>query len=115
MSRRKSRRTKAGANPGGDERSWAEYGGVGLTPSSDHSPLPRLLLPAAAIGILVSLTVVLCASWEPFNHTQSKSASIMDIALAYAIPVLLAVGGALCAIVIGFGLVRFVQDLFSEK
>ena len=53
LSRRRRRRTKVGANPGTTERSWAEYSGVTLTPSSDHSLWQRLFMPVLFTRLLI--------------------------------------------------------------
>ena len=115
MSRRRNRRVKPGANPGGEKRSWGEYGGVGLTPSSDHKPSTRLVLPVVCFGILISLLVVFAGDWEVFNHLLPKEPTFTDTVLAYGIPALLMLCGLLCTIVILFGLKRFVEDLFSDR
>lgn len=115
LSRRRNRRVKVGANPGGEERSWAEYGGVGLTPSSDHKPLTRLILPIVCFGTLISVLVVLVGDWEVFNHLEPKETSLADTFFAYAIPALLVFCVLVSAVVILFGLKRFVEDLFSRK
>lgn len=115
MSRRRNRRVKPGANPGGEERSWAEYGGVGLTPSSDHKPLTRLILPVICFGILIALPVVLATNFSAFDHTKYKATSIADTVFAYAIPALLVICGVMCALAVLFGLKRFIEDLFSTK
>lgn len=106
---------KPHANPRGEQRSWAEYGGVGLTPSSDHKRGARLFLPAICFGVLAALVIVLLTSLDAFDHTRAKSTSIFDTVFAFIIPALLGICGILCAIVIMSGLKRFVDDLFSDR
>lgn len=114
--RRRARRYKPGANPGGPIRSWAEYSAVTLSPVGDGSFVKRIVLlliaPFALLmpAILILATAAGRGGWVVTN--EAFEASMAEWAIYAALSGIAVLIAGLMLVVSATSLWRIVRSNF---